>query len=179
MDINKLINLIGLGNDKDEELEEAMARELLPDIRRKQPGQGPSGGDATPTPGGSGEPDPAALPEGTRLISAGRCPTCGDRIVATQEQPCAWCNTPCRPEQDGYHLVHVALGAFQERHSFCSDDCFEAFRRMYPARVHRDCYERECRSCHYCLKRFEDELDGLPGPDTVSRPDGADNPKKA
>ena len=74
---------------------------------------------------------------------------------------CGWCKAEADPEADGFHLVHVAFGATQERYCFCSDECYEAFRKMYPARVHRDCYDRNCADCTLCLKRYTDEVDGV------------------
>ncbi|MFA6815144.1 MAG: hypothetical protein WCS73_02490 [Lentisphaeria bacterium] len=71
---------------------------------------------------------------------------------------CGWCNKIADPSKDGFHLVHVAFGTSQERYCFCSDDCYEAFRKMYPARVHRNCYERDCSTCNLCLKRYTDEV---------------------
>jgi hypothetical protein len=71
--------------------------------------------------------------------------------------PCGWCGAATNPNQDGFHLVHAAFGSSQERYCFCCDDCYEAFRKMYPARVHRDCYERECNECGLCLKRYDDD----------------------
>lgn len=70
---------------------------------------------------------------------------------------CGWCGAETEPNKDGFHLVHVAFGASQERYCFCSDECLEAFRKMYPARVHRNCYERNCNDCNLCLKRYGDE----------------------
>jgi hypothetical protein len=74
---------------------------------------------------------------------------------------CDWCNEVADPETDGFHMVQVAFGAWQERYCFCRDECYEAFRKMYPARVHRNCYERSCRDCNLCLKRYEDESEGI------------------
>jgi len=74
---------------------------------------------------------------------------------------CAWCNQEANPEKDGFHMAQVAFGAAQERYCFCSDDCYEAFRKMYPARVHRNCYERDCASCNLCTKRYSDDEDGI------------------
>ena len=74
---------------------------------------------------------------------------------------CSWCEKVCDPELDGFHVVQVAFGANQERFSFCSDECYEAFRKMYPARVHRNCYERSCADCNLCIKRYEDEIGSL------------------
>jgi len=74
---------------------------------------------------------------------------------------CGWCSKPANPEKDGFHLVHVAFGTTQERYVFCSDECYEAFRKMYPARVDRNCYERNCAECNLCLKRYVDEAEGM------------------
>ncbi|NOY79902.1 MAG: hypothetical protein GXP31_02740 [Kiritimatiellaeota bacterium] len=74
---------------------------------------------------------------------------------------CAWCDSEADPEKDGFHLVQVAFGTSQERYCFCSDKCYEAFRKMYPARVHRNCYERNCAECNLCVKRYEDETEGV------------------
>ncbi len=82
-------------------------------------------------------------------------------ITARLDIQCGWCNQPCEPEKDGFHMVHVAFGASQERYCFCSDDCFEVFRRTYPARVDRNCYERNCAECNLCSKRYDDEAQGI------------------
>ena len=83
------------------------------------------------------------------------------QIVDRMSVSCGWCGGPTDPEKDGFHLVHVAFGASQERYCFCSDDCYEAFRKMYPARVHRNCYERNCSECNLCIKRYGDQAEGL------------------
>ncbi len=74
---------------------------------------------------------------------------------------CAWCNQEANPDQDGFHMAQVAFGSTQERYCFCSDECYEAFRKMYPARVHRNCYERDCSTCDLCIKRYSDDEDGV------------------
>lgn len=74
---------------------------------------------------------------------------------------CGWCGQEADITKDGFHVVHVAFGISQERYCFCSDDCYEAFRKMYPARVHRDCYERNCNDCNLCVKRYGDEAEGI------------------
>ncbi len=74
---------------------------------------------------------------------------------------CGWCGSETNPTKDGFHLVHVAFGTSQERYCFCSDDCYEAFRKTYPARVHRNCYERNCNECNLCQKRYGDEADEI------------------
>jgi hypothetical protein len=103
-----------------------------------------------------------------RQASAAICESCGWRRFSTSSEApselrCSWCQTVANPGGDGFHLVHVAFGTFQERYSFCSDACYEAFRKMYPSRVHRNCYERDCRECDLCVKRYEDGVEGWRG----------------
>ncbi|NLL82877.1 MAG: hypothetical protein GX230_01380 [Lentisphaerae bacterium] len=74
---------------------------------------------------------------------------------------CGWCSKIADPEADGFHICQVAFGSTQERYCFCSDECFEAFRKMYPSRVHRNCYERSCVGCDLCTKRYDDESEGI------------------
>ncbi len=83
------------------------------------------------------------------------------QLVSAQEIRCGWCNEPADPEKEGFSLVQVAFGTTQERYVFCSDPCYEAFRKTYPSRVHRNCYERNCAECNLCLKRYDDEADGV------------------
>ncbi|MBP5674382.1 MAG: hypothetical protein K5787_18275 [Lentisphaeria bacterium] len=75
--------------------------------------------------------------------------------------PCGWCGKDADVNKDGFHLVHIAFGNSQERYCFCSDECYEAFRKMYPARVHRNCYETNCYECNLCVKRYGDEAEGI------------------
>lgn len=82
------------------------------------------------------------------------------RHTETQKQltvPCGWCGKTTNPTADGFHLLHIAFGSTQERYCFCCDECYEAFRKMYPSRVHRDCYERDCATCNLCLKRYDED----------------------
>ncbi len=83
------------------------------------------------------------------------------QVVDRMSITCGWCGREAEPDHDGFHLVHVAFGATQERYCFCSDECMEAFRKMYPARVHRNCYERNCSECNLCIKRYGDEAEGI------------------
>jgi hypothetical protein len=69
---------------------------------------------------------------------------------------CSWCegsleDTPVKEHGEDY----VALGPFQERHVFCSEKCQRSFRKRYPSRVHRNCYETDCADCELCIKRFD------------------------
>lgn len=179
MDFGKLRELLGLGHDEPEELEAAMEHQLLPESR---PANAATGGKAGALPdrtaGVALTPSDGEPPARARFIVAGRCASCGDPMIEGLEAPCAWCNKPCSPDQDGFHLVHIALGAYQERHRFCSDDCYEAFRRMYPARVHRNCYEQDCNDCNYCIKRYTDESEGLQEQADHLNRDKSDEPRK-
>lgn len=83
------------------------------------------------------------------------------QVVDRMQVTCGWCSGPADPDKDGFHMVHVAFGAAQERYCFCTDECYEAFRKMYPARVHRNCYERDCAECNLCIKRYGDTAEGI------------------
>ncbi len=69
---------------------------------------------------------------------------------------CSWCESDLgeSPPED-HHEDFVAFGAFQERYIFCSEKCQRAFRKHYPARVHRNCYEVDCNQCNLCTKRYD------------------------
>ena len=69
---------------------------------------------------------------------------------------CSWC------EKDMTEVVekvlyedYVAFGTLQERYIFCSEKCMKTFRLQYPSRIHRNCYETNCRDCNLCVKRFD------------------------
>ena len=82
----------------------------------------------------------------------------GKPVHSTAEKVlCAWCNKEADSSKDGFHIVHIAIGATQERYCFCCDECYEAFRQMYPSRVHRNCYDRSCEDCHDCIKRYSSD----------------------
>jgi hypothetical protein len=69
---------------------------------------------------------------------------------------CSWCETSLEETPVAEHGEdYVAFGVFQERYVFCSEKCQRGFRKRYPARVHRDCYEKDCADCELCVKRFE------------------------
>ena len=44
-------------------------------------------------------------------------------------------------------------------YAFCSEDCMSSFRRRYPTRIHRNCYETDCRDCNECVRRYD--VDGF------------------
>ncbi|MBN1672800.1 MAG: hypothetical protein JXR37_17280 [Kiritimatiellae bacterium] len=81
-------------------------------------------------------------------------------VVSHMTIMCGWCGADADPDHEGFHLVHIAFGATQERYCFCSDRCYEAFRNTYPSRVDRNCYERNCDTCNSCIKRYGSEGDG-------------------
>lgn len=69
---------------------------------------------------------------------------------------CSWCeqslsDTPVEDHGEDY----VAFGAYQERYVFCSEKCQRAFRKHYPPRIHRNCYEVDCNACNLCIKRYD------------------------
>lgn len=83
------------------------------------------------------------------------------QVIDRLKIKCSWCEKEADPKQEGFALVQVAFGSCQERYIFCSQECYEAFRKMYPSRVHRNCYERKCAECDLCTKRYDDESEGI------------------
>jgi len=94
-----------------------------------------------------------------------------DRARKERFGVCAWCEKTfdTEPGEDGARETsddededeegpfeeYVAFGAYQERYLFCSKKCLRAFRRQYPVRIHRNCYERDCNDCDACTKRYD------------------------
>jgi hypothetical protein len=71
---------------------------------------------------------------------------------------CSWCERNLEEgDEEGPYIDLVAFGMLQERYVFCSEKCQKAFRRQYRARVHRNCYERDCASCNECIKRYDSQ----------------------
>lgn len=83
------------------------------------------------------------------------------QVIDRLKIKCSWCEKDADPKQEGFSLVQAAFGSCQERYVFCSQECYEAFRKMYPSRVHRNCYERKCAECNLCTKRYDDESEGI------------------
>ena len=69
---------------------------------------------------------------------------------------CSWCEKDLSDaEGEGPFEDYVAFGAHQERYIFCSEKCMATFRTQYPSRIHRNCYETNCKDCVLCVKRFD------------------------
>lgn len=69
---------------------------------------------------------------------------------------CSWCEKMLNEaDPDEVSEDYVAFGTLQEHYVFCSEKCQRAFRKQYPSRIHRNCYETECNQCSLCLKRFD------------------------
>ena len=73
-----------------------------------------------------------------------------------REGICSWCEKPLtQADPEDASEDYVAFGAMQEHYVFCSEKCQRAFRKQYPSRVHRNCYETDCNTCSLCIKRFD------------------------
>ncbi len=73
---------------------------------------------------------------------------------------CSWCEKDlAEAEENGPYEEYVAFGALQERYLFCSHRCLKEFRQQFPSRIHRNCYETDCKSCNLCIKRYD--VDGF------------------
>ncbi|NOY08135.1 MAG: hypothetical protein GXP33_04755 [Spirochaetes bacterium] len=69
---------------------------------------------------------------------------------------CAWCGKISEGgnEKDIFE-DYAAFGSTQEHYRFCSEKCQRAFRKQYPSRIHRNCYETDCNTCNLCIRRFD------------------------
>ncbi len=69
---------------------------------------------------------------------------------------CSWCERDlAESEEGGPYNDYVAFGSMQERYVFCSEKCMKSFRKLYPSRIHRNCYETDCPDCKKCIKRYD------------------------
>jgi hypothetical protein len=69
---------------------------------------------------------------------------------------CSWCEKGLEQvESDGPFVDYVAFGRLQERYVFCATKCMRQFRRQFPTRIHRNCYEDDCSKCDKCIKRYD------------------------
>lgn len=68
---------------------------------------------------------------------------------------CSWCEKRLKKTDEEATTTYAALGPYQERYNFCAEKCEQAFQKQYPARVHRNCYDRSCLDCNECLKRYD------------------------
>lgn len=78
------------------------------------------------------------------------------KMEREKKKSCSWCGKLIEKDNpDEIITVYVAFGIFQERHYFCSFKCKKSFQKQYPARVHRNCYERLCSKCNECIKKYD------------------------
>ncbi len=68
---------------------------------------------------------------------------------------CDWCGRKIPGDSKETTDIRVAIGIYQNKFFFCCKKCFGSFQKQYPARVHRDCYERACEQCDECIKKFD------------------------
>lgn len=68
---------------------------------------------------------------------------------------CDWCGRKIPGDSSEATDIRVAIGIYQNKFFFCCRKCFNSFKKQYPARVHRDCYERACEQCDECIKKFD------------------------
>ncbi len=69
---------------------------------------------------------------------------------------CSWCEKDLADADVQEPLEdYTAFGTLQERYVYCSEKCMGAFRKQYPSRIHKNCYEKHCKDCSLCVKRFD------------------------
>ncbi len=78
------------------------------------------------------------------------------RKTRTREQAgiCGWCEKHLTETEGEPIIVYAAFGNYQDRYTFCSEKCEEAFKKQYPVRVHKNCYNRSCIGCDLCSKKY-------------------------
>jgi hypothetical protein len=64
---------------------------------------------------------------------------------------CDWCSKN-KGKTDSLR-IEVAFGYKQEIYYFCEERCLESFKKKYPPRIHRNCYNNSCYSCDECIKK--------------------------
>ena len=70
----------------------------------------------------------------------------------------AWTEKPLAEYDDDKHvIIYAAFGPTQERYVFGNRENAEAFKKQYPVRVHKNCYERTCLDCDLCVKKLTGE----------------------
>ena len=87
------------------------------------------------------------------------------RLSRTREQAgvCTWCEKHLSEIEEGQEpvIVYASFGNYQDRYVFCSERCEEAFKKQYPVRVHKNCYNRPCPGCDLCTKKHDGEDETL------------------
>ena len=70
---------------------------------------------------------------------------------------CSWCEKIFKKENEKEEIFedYIAFGSTQEHYIFCSEKCQRSFRKQYPSRIHRNCYETDCKVCNLCIKRYD------------------------
>lgn len=79
---------------------------------------------------------------------------------------CSWCEREFDKNDPEKRVTYIAFGVHQEKHIFCCEKCLESFKRQFPPRIHRNCYEVDCSTCDLCKKRYETHDKYLPQPET-------------
>lgn len=69
----------------------------------------------------------------------------------------SWTEKPLTEYEGEPILVYAAFGNLQERYVFGNPENAEAFKKQYPVRVHKNCYERPCPDCDLCIKKHSGE----------------------
>ena len=80
-----------------------------------------------------------------------------DSRVKEQAGIDSWTEKPLSEYENDPIIVYAAFGPSQERYVFGSEENAEAFKKQYPVRVHKNCYERPCVDCDLCSQRFTGE----------------------
>ena len=78
-------------------------------------------------------------------------------MMVVQARVDSWTEKPLSEYEGDPILVYASFGNLQERYVFGSIENAEAFKKQYPVRVHKNCYERPCVDCDLCIKKHSGE----------------------
>ncbi|MGA1197761.1 MAG: hypothetical protein ACO36I_14815, partial [Candidatus Latescibacterota bacterium] len=66
----------------------------------------------------------------------------------------SWTEKPLSEYEGEPIIVYASFGPNQERFVFGNEENAESFKKQYPVRIHKNCYERSCVDCDLCLKKY-------------------------
>ncbi len=73
----------------------------------------------------------------------------------------SWTEKPLSEYEDEPVIVYASFGPNQDRFVFGNEENAEAFKKQYPVRIHKNCYERSCVGCDLCNKKYSGDDETL------------------
>jgi hypothetical protein len=73
----------------------------------------------------------------------------------------SWTEKPLGDYEEDPIIVYASFGPNQERYVFGNEENAESFKKQYPVRIHKNCYERPCIDCDLCTKKYNGDDETL------------------